>query len=87
MRLSAATAKAIGATEGGGVTVSTAIGGITLPLAVTDMPEGVVWLPTNAPGRGIYRHLGANAGDVVAVRAYPTVPKPAAGEDKEAVSR
>ena len=87
VRLSAATAEAIGAAEGGGVTVSTAIGGITLPLAVTDMPEGVVWLPTNAPGRGIYRHLGAGAGDVVTVRAYPAMPRPASGEDEmEAVT-
>ncbi|HEU5129548.1 MAG TPA: NADH-quinone oxidoreductase subunit G [Glycomyces sp.] len=90
VRLSAATAKAIGATEGGGVTVATAIGGITLPLRTTDMPEGVVWLPTNAPGRGIHRHLGAGAGDVVTIRAYPTAtPAPAAGADeqKEAANR
>ncbi|WP_035739070.1 NADH-quinone oxidoreductase subunit G [Glycomyces arizonensis] len=88
VRLSAATAKAIGAAEGSGVTVATAIGGITLPLRTTDMPEGVVWLPTNAPGRGIHRHLGAGAGDVVTIRAYP-VPAPAAGADdeKEAVKR
>lgn len=87
VRLSAATAKAIGAVEGGGVTVSTSIGGITLPLNVTDMPEGVVWLPQNAPGRGIYRHLGAGSGDVVTIRAYPNVPRPAAqaGEAVEAV--
>jgi NADH-quinone oxidoreductase subunit G len=48
------------------------------------MPDGVVWLPTNAPGRGIFRHLGANAGDVVAVRPYPTVPRPSdPAENKE----
>ncbi|WP_035697798.1 NADH-quinone oxidoreductase subunit G [Glycomyces tenuis] len=90
VRLSDATAKAIGAVEGGGVTVATAIGGITLPLRTTDMPEGVVWLPTNAPGRGIHRHLGAGAGDVVTIRAYPNaVPAPAAGahEEKEAAKR
>ncbi|THV40826.1 NADH-quinone oxidoreductase subunit G [Glycomyces buryatensis] len=80
VRLSAATAKAIGATEGSGVTVATSIGGITLPLQTTDMPEGVVWVPTNAPGRGIFRHLGAGSGDVVAIRAYPAVPKPAGPE-------
>ncbi|MFC4335345.1 NADH-quinone oxidoreductase subunit G [Salininema proteolyticum] len=70
VRLSEATAAAIGAEDGGGVTVGTTIGSITLPLAVTPMPEGVVWLPTNAPGRGIYRHLGAGNGDVVSVSAY-----------------
>ncbi|GAB3645711.1 NADH-quinone oxidoreductase subunit G [Glycomyces tarimensis] len=88
VRLSAATAKAIGASEGGGVTVATAIGGITLPLETTDMPEGVVWLPQNAPGRGIYRHLGAGAGDVVTIRAYPNVPAPAGADaPKEAAER
>ncbi|PRY61123.1 NADH-quinone oxidoreductase subunit G [Glycomyces artemisiae] len=86
VRLSAATAKAIGASEGSGVTVSTAIGGITLPLKVTAMPEGVVWLPQNAPGRGIYRHLGAGSGDVVTIRAYPNVPRPAEGDQVEAVN-
>ena len=88
VRLSAATAEAIGAVEGGGVTVSTAIGGITLPLSTTDMPEDVVWLPTNAPGRGIHRHLGAGSGDVVTIRAYPNVTPPAGVDDeKEAVNR
>ncbi|MCH7232833.1 NADH-quinone oxidoreductase subunit G [Glycomyces sp. L485] len=89
VRLSAATAKSIGAAEGGGVTVATSIGGITLPLKTTDMPEGVVWLPTNAPGRGIYRHLGAGSGDVVTIRAYPNVSAPAVGADdqKEAAER
>ncbi len=88
VRLSASTAKAIGASEGGGVTVATSIGGITLPLKVTDMPEGVVWLPQNAPGRGIYRHLGAGSGDVVSIRAYPNTSRPAdAGDEKEAVKR
>jgi NADH-quinone oxidoreductase subunit G len=81
VRLSAATAKAIGASEGNGVTVATTIGGITLPLKITDMPEGVVWLPQNAPGRGIFRHLGAGSGDVVTIRAYPNVPRPTGQSD------
>ena len=89
VRLSDATAKAIGAVEGGGVTVATAIGGITLPMRTTDMPEGVVWLPTNAPGRGIHRHLGAGSGDVVTIRAYPNAAPASAGADdqKEAAER
>ncbi|QSB05849.1 NADH-quinone oxidoreductase subunit G [Natronoglycomyces albus] len=70
VRLCQATADAIGAENGGGVAVSSAKGGITLPLEITDMPEGVVWLPTNAPGRGIYRNLGVQAGDVVSVKAF-----------------
>ena len=70
VRLSPATAKAIGAEADGGVAVSSEKGGITLPLQVTPMPDGIVWLPTNAPGRGIYRNLGVQAGDVVSIKAF-----------------
>ena len=30
--------------------MSTERGAITLPVAITDLPDGVVWLPTNSPG-------------------------------------
>ncbi|NBH04361.1 molybdopterin dinucleotide binding domain-containing protein, partial [Amycolatopsis sp. SID8362] len=65
VRLSAATAEEIGAAGGDPVTVSTAAGAITLPLAVTDLPGRVVWLPTHSRGSRVYRTLGAGAGDVV----------------------
>ena len=41
-------------------------GSITLP-AVLDslMVDGVVWLPSRAPGLGIPQHLAASAGDLV----------------------
>ncbi|MGH8882921.1 MAG: molybdopterin dinucleotide binding domain-containing protein, partial [Stackebrandtia sp.] len=70
LRLSAATASSIGADNGAPVTVSSATGGITLPLAVTRMPDNVVWLPTNSPGSGVYRGLGVTAGNVVSIAAY-----------------
>ncbi|WP_025272569.1 NADH-quinone oxidoreductase subunit G [Haloglycomyces albus] len=70
VRLSRHTAASIGAEEGSGVTVGTTIGSITLPLRVTAMPDDVVWLPTNAPGRGIFRHLGAGNGQVVSISSY-----------------
>jgi len=69
VRLSAATASSVGASNGQGVTVGTGAGAITLPLAVTKMPDGVVWLPTNSPGSGVYRTLGATAGSVVKISA------------------
>src|SRR6478735_621893 len=50
VRLSAATAAGIGAADGDVVSVSTGRGDIALPLAVTDMADGVVWLPLNSPG-------------------------------------
>ena len=53
--------------DGDPVTVSTARGGITLPLAVTDLPDRVVWLPTNSPGSTVYRSLGVTAGTVVTI--------------------
>ncbi|WP_018347702.1 NADH-quinone oxidoreductase subunit G [Longispora albida] len=66
-RLSAATAATIGATDR--VTVGTATGALTLPLEVTDMPDHVVWLPTNSPGSTVHRTLGTIAGDVVNISA------------------
>ncbi|MGH3750188.1 MAG: hypothetical protein ACRDT8_22635, partial [Micromonosporaceae bacterium] len=49
------------------VTVSTERGSITLPVAITAMPDGVVWLPTNSPGSTVRRALGADAGAVVEI--------------------
>jgi NADH-quinone oxidoreductase subunit G len=51
----------------GAVTVSTDRGEITLPLAVTPMPDGVVWLPANSPGSAVRATLGAGNGDLVAI--------------------
>jgi NADH-quinone oxidoreductase subunit G len=67
VRLSAATAAEIGAAEGQEVAVSTDRGTITLPLAITDMPERVVWLPTNSAGSAVRRDLGVDGGAVVRI--------------------
>ncbi|GAA4223734.1 NADH-quinone oxidoreductase subunit G [Actinomadura meridiana] len=65
-RLSPATAAEIGAT--GAVTVSAARGEVTLPLEITeDLPDRVVWLPTNSVGCAVHRDLGATAGGVVKI--------------------
>uniref|UniRef100_UPI0013F14DE5 molybdopterin dinucleotide binding domain-containing protein n=1 Tax=Actinomadura roseirufa TaxID=2094049 RepID=UPI0013F14DE5 len=65
-RLSPATAAEIGAT--GTVTVASARGAVTLPLEITaDLPDRVVWLPTNSAGCALHRDLGAGAGDVVQI--------------------
>ena len=78
-RLSAATAAETGITNGGSgeaepmVMVSTGRGSITLPLVVTDMPDRVVWLPTNSAGSAVRRDLGAIAGEVVRIAAPPPV--------------
>ncbi len=49
------------------VSVSTERGVITLPLEVTDMDDGTVWLPLNSPGSAVYQQLGVTAGDVVSI--------------------
>ncbi|WP_141681772.1 NADH-quinone oxidoreductase subunit G [Mycobacterium malmoense] len=67
LRLSAATAAEIGATEGDAVTVSTPRGSISLPLVVTDMPDRVVWLPLNSPGSAVHRRLGVTLGSTVKI--------------------
>lgn len=67
-RLSAATAAEIGAADGDLVTVSTERGEITLPLAITEMADRVVWLPMNAAGSGVHQQLAVTAGAVVSVR-------------------
>jgi NADH-quinone oxidoreductase subunit G len=66
-RLSAATAGEIGAAEGDLVSVSSERGAITLPLAITEMPDRVVWLPQNAVGAGVHQQLAASAGAVVSI--------------------
>ena len=67
VRLSKGTAAEIGAADGDLVTVRTPRGTVTLPLAVTDMADRVVWLPLNSPGSAVHLRLGAVPGDVVSI--------------------
>ena len=66
-RLSPATAGSVGAVDGAEVTVATDVGSLTLPLVVTAMPDGVVWLPANSDGSTPRATLGAGHGDVVRI--------------------
>jgi len=67
VRLSAGTAAGIGASDGDVVNVSTGRGDIALPLAVTEMADGVVWLPLNSPGSAVHEQLGVTTGAVVRI--------------------
>jgi len=67
--MSAATAAEAGAGDGGKVTVATERGTITVPAEVADMPDRVVWLPTNSAGCAVRSVLGAGHGSVVTVRS------------------
>ena len=42
---------------------------------LTEMPDGVVWLPTNSPGSTVRRTLGVTSGAVVAVGRPPVTPR------------
>ncbi len=70
LHLSAATAAEIGAEPGKQVTVSGDRGSVTLPLVVADLPDRVVWLPTNSPGSQISTALGVDAGAVVRISTW-----------------
>jgi len=59
------TARSLDVTDGTPVRVSTDRGTITLPAVVTEMPDGVVWVPTNSPGSTVRRTLGVTGGAVV----------------------
>ncbi|WP_174528865.1 molybdopterin dinucleotide binding domain-containing protein, partial [Micromonospora maritima] len=78
VRLGKGTAEALGVADGDPVTVGTDRGAVTLPAAITEMPDGVVWLPTNSPGSTVRRSLGATSGHVVQVTAAPVAADAAA---------
>ena len=67
MRIGKDLANRMGVSDGDAVTVGTDRGAITLPAGITDMVDGVVWLPTNSPGSTVNRTLAATSGDVVTV--------------------
>jgi NADH-quinone oxidoreductase subunit G len=69
LRLNGATAERLGVTEGEPATVSTDRGAVTLPVALADLPDGVVWLPGNSGDSRVRAVLGAGHGDLVGVKA------------------
>ncbi|WP_030742974.1 NADH-quinone oxidoreductase subunit G [Streptomyces sp. NRRL S-31] len=66
-RVSAATAAEAGVPDGGTLAVSGPAGTVELPLAVTDMPDRVVWLPLNSAGTGVASDTGARPGSLVRI--------------------
>ncbi|MEV5968576.1 NADH-quinone oxidoreductase subunit G [Streptomyces sp. NPDC051921] len=71
-RLSPATAADTGVKDGDLLDVTGPAGSVALPLAVTEMPDRVVWLPLNSTGRGVLAGTGARPGDLV--RIGPATP-------------
>jgi NADH-quinone oxidoreductase subunit G len=68
-RLSATTAAEIGVADGEHVVVGTERGSLTLPLEITEMPDRVVWVPTNSVGSTVRRTLAADSGALVSIAA------------------
>lgn len=68
-RLSVATAAEIGCAEGDPVRISTDRGTVDLPVAVTEMPDRVVWMPLNTAGAAVYRTLETPLGTIVGIEA------------------
>ena len=64
-RVSAATADAAGLDAEGFVTLTTDQGSLSLPVVITDMPDSVVWIPTNSTNSTIRRSLGVDHGGIV----------------------
>jgi NADH-quinone oxidoreductase subunit G len=71
-RIGADTAARLGVTDGERLTVSGAIGSITLPVLVTAMPDQVVWLPMRSAGSEVRTGLGTGPGGVVRLSAAST---------------
>jgi NADH-quinone oxidoreductase subunit G len=70
-KMSAATAAEAGVDDGGKVTVATDRGAVTVPVQVADLPDRVVWLPTNSAGCAVRATLGAGHGSLVTLRSAP----------------
>ncbi len=78
-RISAATAAAIGVAPGEDLSINTDTGAIVAAVAVAEMPDNVVWLPTNARGCAVRATLGAHSGSTV--RLVRTDAPPVIGEE------
>ncbi|MCL8252864.1 molybdopterin-dependent oxidoreductase [Aeromicrobium fastidiosum] len=68
LRASGATLGAFDVDPGGPATISTAAGSATFLTEVADLPDGVVWVPTNS-GVNLRAALGAGFGDRVTLTA------------------
>jgi NADH-quinone oxidoreductase subunit G len=75
-RLSAATAAKVGVVDGAPLEVATDRGAVSAPVEVTDMPDGVVWLPTNSGDVRVRRSLAAAYGSRVRLRPGDAAPVP-----------
>ncbi|WP_204013122.1 NADH-quinone oxidoreductase subunit G [Sphaerimonospora thailandensis] len=62
--LSEATAAELGVTDGGKISIGD---GVILPVGIADLPDRVVWVPSNSAGLSVTRDLRAVGGDIVTI--------------------
>lgn len=62
--VSESTAAEIGVVDGGKIVIGETV---SLPVRVADLPDRVVWLPTNSAGSAVTRDLRVLAGDIVRI--------------------
>ena len=72
VRVLARTAAGVGAAAGDLVAVSSGRGAVTLPLVITEMPDGVAWLPLKSPGSAVHEQLAVSTGAVVQIEREGT---------------
>ncbi len=77
-RMSPATAEETGVKDGDLLAVTGPAGSVRLPLAVTPMPDRVVWLPLNSVGGGVAADTGARPGELVKVAPVAGAGEPGA---------
>lgn len=66
--VSAGTAAEIGVADGDKLVVGgPGPNAVTLPVRIADLPDRVVWVPSNSGGCSVTRDLGAVAGDIVTI--------------------
>ncbi len=68
-RIAPGAAARLGLAEGDLLTVTGATGSVSLPVCLTEMPEGVVWLPMRSPGSELRAGLGTPPGGLVRLGA------------------
>ncbi|MBB2894754.1 NADH-quinone oxidoreductase subunit G [Flexivirga oryzae] len=82
-RMSEATAAGARVREGDQVQVSTKQGAITLPVVITQMPDHVVWVPTNSIDSAVRATLGADGGAIVTLAKAPATVSDTTKEDAQ----
>ncbi len=65
--VSATTLADLGLSVGERVRLTGTVGSVELPVAVADLPDGVVWAPASSGGVNLARDAGATSGSVVRV--------------------